>query len=248
MQIGNGSIYAINPGQLLFGANALNEMTGSNLPAKRNVAQAFGILASVPSGYHHPGAWQQPRTAGAMSSYRSAYALSVATGAGAMGINLTATALALAVGVASGQLIVSGTGSALALSDAEGNLVGVVWGDGTAAATALALASLNAPGWMDAAALAVCSGVLTSYGVGWMSGTTVDPSVLTADAIAAAVWARGLEGTVTAQQIQQRIAAILAGKVSGGPDKPTFKAIGSDEDRVHMEADDCGNRTEVDFL
>jgi hypothetical protein len=45
----------------------------------------------------------------------------------------------------------------------------------------------------------------------------------------------------------RRIAAISAGKVSGGPAHPDFKGIGVDTVRVHMDADADGNRTAVLF-
>jgi hypothetical protein len=41
------------------------------------------------------------------------------------------------------------------------------------------------------------------------------------------------------------MAAILCGKVTGGPASPDFKGIGVNAVRVHMEADANGNRTVV---
>ena len=41
------------------------------------------------------------------------------------------------------------------------------------------------------------------------------------------------------------MAAILCGKVTGGPSHPDFKGIGVNAVRVHMEADANGNRTVV---
>jgi hypothetical protein len=248
MQRGNGSIYAVNPGRLLFGGSMLNEMKGAHCPQLGNVSMAFGPLASVPNGYRPPGAWIIARTNGKMAAYRTAKITTTATGVGALGLGGSGSASAQFSASGSGALIASGSGSAVATFAASGNGAGAIFGGGTGGATFTALATINALAAMSGLAVAEFSGEGNIYGLGWMSGTTVDPGgELTADAVAAAVWARCLEGAVTAQQIQQRIAAILTGKVSGGPDKPTFKAIGSDEDRVYMEADAKGNRTEVEF-
>lgn len=70
----------------------------------------------------------------------------------------------------------------------------------------------------------------------------------TADAIAAAVLtlANGIESGVTLQQALRAVAAVLAGKLSGGStDTEVFKGIGTDTTRVTVTADESGNRSAV---
>jgi hypothetical protein len=67
--------------------------------------------------------------------------------------------------------------------------------------------------------------------------------------LALAIWHLEDEVEIGTDPIKalRRIAAISAGKVSGGPAHPDFKGIGVDTVRVHMDADADGNRTAVLF-
>lgn len=51
--------------------------------------------------------------------------------------------------------------------------------------------------------------------------------------------------TFSLRNILKFMAAVLLGKVTGGPASPTFKAAGSTTTRVAAVADDSGNRTSV---
>jgi hypothetical protein len=67
------------------------------------------------------------------------------------------------------------------------------------------------------------------------------------DAVAAALLdlTNGIETGYTLRQAMRIATAVLGGKVSGGPDTPTFRNIGDTADRVLAVADKDGNRTSV---
>jgi hypothetical protein len=68
----------------------------------------------------------------------------------------------------------------------------------------------------------------------------------TAQQNAAAVWASVLEGTLTAEQMQRLLLAVLAGKVSGaGTSTERFRDLADTKDRVVVTADESGNRSTV---
>jgi hypothetical protein len=67
------------------------------------------------------------------------------------------------------------------------------------------------------------------------------------DAVAAALLdlTNGIETGYTLRQAMRIAAAVLGGKVSGGPDTPIFRNLGDTQNRVAAVADKDGNRTAV---
>ena len=55
----------------------------------------------------------------------------------------------------------------------------------------------------------------------------------------------GIEAGYTLKQALRLVSAVLAGKVSGGPDAPAFRSLDDSAARVVMSADSSGNRTSV---
>ena len=170
----------------------------------------------IPLGYLAGGSWMLPQKAGNLSSRYEANLSVGATGLAVGGITTTGTSsLTFAIADADGQLISSGSGAAsLTFSVVDALLVASLGGSGSAALTlstnnALlgAIASLTAEGAFTltarnsqvlpldtssplrtgTASFAI-TGTLEPYAIGSMSGSTVDNSVLTSPAIAAAVW------------------------------------------------------------
>lgn len=62
-----------------------------------------------------------------------------------------------------------------------------------------------------------------------------------------ATWGTQLEGTYTAQQIMRGLAAVLMGKVSGGPGSPVFRDMNDTTNRVTGTADSSGNRSAASY-
>lgn len=63
---------------------------------------------------------------------------------------------------------------------------------------------------------------------------------------AAAVWAKTLEGTLTAEQAQRLLLSVLTGKVSGaGTGTEVFRDLADSKNRVTFTTDANGNRTAV---
>lgn len=242
--IGNRSVLHKSPGRFLNGGHAIQRSAFNKHGMQRGAG--FDAKAATPYGYLSPSAWVLPRTAGGMSS-RNVTGLSfAASGLAVGGITADGTAsFSVSVADAVGQLIVSGEGSAsFAFTVADALLTASVNGVGSASfgitSTALlgALASgegaasfsINVPNAQayplnDASPLRTGSasfainGSLVPYAIGQMSGSTVDTSVLTGDAIAAAVW--------SALAVQYPDGATMGGKLntasSGGVD---YAALG----------------------
>lgn len=63
---------------------------------------------------------------------------------------------------------------------------------------------------------------------------------------AAAVWAKAIEGSLTAEQAQRLLLSVLAGKVSGaGTGTEVFRDLADTKARVTVTTDSSGNRTAV---
>ena len=60
-------------------------------------------------------------------------------------------------------------------------------------------------------------------------------------------WTEAIESGYTAADILRLIAAVTAGKVSGGPGSPVFRDLGDTKNRVTGTADSNGNRTAVTY-
>jgi hypothetical protein len=68
----------------------------------------------------------------------------------------------------------------------------------------------------------------------------------TAAEVATAVWTRAIESSLTAEQLQRLMIAVLTGKASGGGSSPiTFRDVADTKDRVVLTVDSNGNRSAV---
>jgi len=67
------------------------------------------------------------------------------------------------------------------------------------------------------------------------------------NAIADAIWAKVLEGTLTAEQIQRVMLAVLAGKATAtqSPSRVRYRDVGDAKDRVDVLHSEDGDRTSV---
>lgn len=217
--VGNRSVLHKSPGRFLSGTVASIER--SNFGKGGMIAGRFQavsrIFGGMPGGHLSPSAWSLPRTAGAMSSSREA-GLSIAATANAVGgVNAQASAAMTFGASAIGQLIAFGQGSASMVFAGAGAMTGIVQasgsssfsfgsgspilgavvsGSGTAAMTFAASANIlpadDTPPARTALASFSFGASATLRAIGNMSGTTEDTTVLTADGIADAVWAKVL--------------------------------------------------------
>lgn len=195
--IGNG--YRHNQVGKLFGATNLDganptvhEYRGHLTARNRNQFAGEGItstVASVPSGARHPVAWIMAEKSGAMASRNSAVFAFGATGSGASGFAIDGTAdIVFTVPDAEGRLVTGGTGTAAFSITVTGDIYATLGTTGSAAMTYTTNAPiLKADGFMGADAPFVITGELASYAKGFMGGSTVDSSVLTVDALLAAM-------------------------------------------------------------
>ena len=199
--IGNRSVLLKSPGRFLSGTVASIER--NNFSTAGQIASRFQsmspIFGGIPSGHLAPSSWSLPRTAGGMSSTNFAGAALTASGAGVGGITTTGSA-AIVIGVpdAAGQLIASAVGSA-ALSLATNNplLTASLNAVGSASFTlSAATATLGAEANLTGSTSMNFGGSLTPYAIGQMEGSTTDATVLTVDAIAAAVLAAALTSPI----------------------------------------------------
>lgn len=173
-------------------------------------------LFSLPYGTYVPYTTLLPQLGGSLSARRSGDFSITPVATGGLGMpGVGSAALTILTNTPAGQLISSGSGSAaLAFTVADALLTASVGGSGSAA---LALstntpilgaeASLTASGSFSITASNsqvlpldtssplrtgtanfAITGALTPYAIGSLSGSTVDNSVLTVDAIASSVW------------------------------------------------------------
>jgi hypothetical protein len=105
---------------------------------------------------------------------------------------------------------------------AEGSVVGSLAGFGAVTATTLA------PGAMAAA-------------------ITVTGEALSPATVAAAVWGGVADGVYTYADVLRIVAAVTAGKASGGPGSPVFRNLADTQDVVTGTADASGNRTAATY-
>ena len=166
----------------------------------------------------------------------------VANAAGLVANVLQATAIAASVAsaAASGKTASVSTGGsiacALASAAASGKTAGVAQYTAMQATRASAsatgkIASVSAPIVIPASvAAAVASGKLASVGSGGGGLTLTQGDI---DAIAAAVWAKVIEGALTAEQIQRILLAVNAGDATGlESGAPLFKSQDGTKNRV----------------
>lgn len=192
-------------GTNLDGANpSVHEYRGHRTGAMRNQFAGEGIdddLASVPNGARHPVAWVMAPKNGGMAS-RNVTTLDIATSGLAYGGITTTGSTTITIGFdpAAGQLISSGSGAAsMSFSFASALLTASLNGTGSAAFTLVSNTPLlGAKASAIGSATFTFTGTMTPYAIGSMTGSTVDNSVLTVDAIAAGILAAALTTPIAA--------------------------------------------------
>ena len=187
MLIGNRSVLHKSPVRFINGREALLRSNFSKHGMIRNAA--FDAKSAIPYGHLSPSAWVLPKTAGGMSS-RNVAVLSVSVaGSGASGFAIDGVAaIVFTVPDAEGRLVTGGTGTASMVFSTTGDIFATLGVPGTASFSITTNTPiLKADGFMGADAPFVITGEIVSYAKGFMSGSTVDSSVLTTDALIAAM-------------------------------------------------------------
>jgi hypothetical protein len=205
--IGNRSVFHKSPSRYLNGnaaAGGGQASMRSNFNKhgmQRNAFEQFDAKSAIPYGHLSPSAWVLPKRAGGISSHNVTLLTASTSGLAVGGITADAPAsFAFTVEPAAGQLISSGIGSAsMTFTVANLLLTASLNGVGSSAFTI----TTNTP-LLGAEASAIGDAVLsftaslTPFAIGSMSGSTVDNSVLTVDAIAAGVLAAALTSPIAA--------------------------------------------------
>ncbi len=250
MLLGNGALIFRQPLRLRGGTvSGDRALWGRGDRYNAMVGGTSTVFGGMPSGYRHPVTWTLPITPGALASRTLIDGTGGATADPTAGRNieaalsgsggLTQSDLSLIVslvaelsgaGTFAGDVVgaggmeaaLSGTGDLAGERSALGNLVAALTGAGAVEAVLTALGSM-------AADLTVTGGTLTTANV------------------ADAVWGAAAEAGYTYDEVLRIIAAVVAGKSSGGPDSPVFTALDGTTTRVEGEADSDGNRTSVTY-
>lgn len=184
----NGTLFAQYPVKRTGGVLCQTRPLFST--TRNSYAGGFSRLSAIPNGHLAPSAWVLPIAAGFMSAYTGTSFQISGTGAGALGVNIAGTAsFAIDFAPATGSLVVSGAGTASFSIIGSASALAILFGSGSASFAISADGSVTAIGWQEASGSMTFSGSLTPYAIGSMSGTTIDASTLTADAIAVAVLA-----------------------------------------------------------
>lgn len=229
-----------------------------------------------PDGYRPPYAWVLPQTAGGLSARKNlgglgAFAAAIAGGknaeaslAGAGDLTATGALIVLLVAALTGSGTITNA-DAIAYLQLAATLAGA--GDLDGALSALAHASAALSGVGDVAATATATGTLAASII--VTGDALNTANVAASvwgALAAAnnaggtmgeklndagsaanPWTEVIESGYTAAEVLRLIAAVVAGKSSGGPGSPAFRDLGDTKDRVVGTADADGNRTSVGY-
>ena len=211
---GNRSVLHKSPCRFLNGGPGIMRSAFNKHGMQRNAFQAYSPLSATPLGHLSPSAWVLPKTAGGMSS-QNVTRINL-SGAGSIVGGVTSpgsAALVFVVADAAGQLISSGEGAAgFAFSTNTPLLTASLAAVGEASFTLTTSAALgaeasaigsaamvfsmaatilpanDAPPARTAVANFAITGALVPYAIGQMTGSTVDASTLTVDAITTAVW------------------------------------------------------------
>lgn len=223
------------------------------LLASESVADTADVVlrrSALPHGYAPPYSYALPISSGGIAS-----TLQI-RGSGSAGGTALAVKLALADLTGSGDL--DGVGSlivqALAaltgsgdISDADlkaflqavAALTGSGDADGTLTGYGAALAALTGSG---TAATSIATGIGELDADLLVTGTGLN----TAN-VGQAVWSYLIEAGFTADQVLQIIAAVAAGKSSGGPGSPVFRNLGDTRDVVTGTANSSGDRSAATY-
>lgn len=251
-----GNFSRVNLGATRYvGGNAL-AMTRGNLSTnrrglwlnylRRDGAAAILPLVGKPHGYYPPACWRLPIIAGAMTAASEVVIDAMADGAMGMGLQAAATLSVDAEAV--GGLIAGGVATAVIDVSGSAAVTATVSTTASAIIDVSATAQAGAMAWGVASATLTISGTANPLGLGWCKASTEygTGDVLTAEQVAAAVWAQALEAGITAAEFQRIMAAALAGAVSGmGTNAPIFRGLDGTTDRITATTDAAGNRLTV---
>jgi len=191
--VGNRSVINKSPGRFLAGSIASGNRNNFSQPGMlRGAFENFSKLSARPSGHLSPSAWMLPQKAGGMSSRNVARLTVTANGGGAMGVNGVGSSTLTFTADATGGLIASAIGSATFTVTASGSALATLNAVGAASFTLTTSGTMGALAWGIGAASMQVTATMTSYAKGFMVGSTIDNTVLTAEQIADAVWAKTL--------------------------------------------------------
>lgn len=229
-------------------------------------------VTAIPSGYGVGRAWYPALAGGAVVARGDASTSGTAVVTDSQRITASGVAVSNGIGVVGNDISVVGVGSASSIATATPRAeVGVV-GAGSASSVGVAIASADvrvvATGSAASSSSAVVSAEVFIVGVAggpeplspeglanavWAAIATENNvagtmgSKLNAAGGAADPWAVELETGFTAERILRIIAAVVAGKSTGGPDGPVFRSISDDQDQVTGVATVAGDRTGVTY-
>jgi hypothetical protein len=201
--IGNRSVLHKSPGRFLAGTIASADRSNFSKPGMLvSRFERFNKLSGgIPGGHLSPSSWALPRTAGGMSAINEASASVTAAGFAVGGVTTTGSStITITVADAAGELISSGSGAA-SFSFTVGNLLLTASLNGVGSASFALVTNtpeLGALAGLIGSSTMSFTGSLTPYAIGSMSGSTVDTSVLTIDAIAAGVLAAAATSPISA--------------------------------------------------
>lgn len=203
MLIGNRSVLHKSPGLFLAGTIASADRSNFNKPGMlvSRFVTFNKLSGGIPGGHLSPSSWALPRRAGGMSAINEATALLSAAGSAVGGVTTTGSSMiTIAVADAAGELISSGSGAASFSVTAGSLLLTASISGGGAASFSLATNTpeLGARAGLIGSSTMSFAGSLTPYAIGSMSGSTVDNTALTVDAIAAGVLAAAATSPISA--------------------------------------------------
>lgn len=140
-------------------------------------------------GHRHPTAWSMALETGGMSSNGRTRIELRASANGAIGRGMAGTALVSITAQAAGGVALSGSGSAVLSIAARGALAGILSGSGSATLAMGGRGVLAQLQWGSASAALTIGGRGDMLNVLYMSGSTASVDELSAQGLAAAVWA-----------------------------------------------------------
>jgi len=256
--IGNYSVLAKHPGRDIGGgATGLGYNRGDFGKVSQSRGRYAGEAAwepksGVPDGYRPPYTWVLPQKPGSLGSRNIITGTGTFQGSGAMGVNGAATIAGSGSLSATGALIVSaianlaGTGS-ISTADALGWVLASMTGAGTLTGTRYATGALEADitPFTTLSPENLASAVWSAVAADNNDTGTMGEKVNDAGS-ASNPWTEVIEGSYTAAEMLQIIAAALAGELAGaGTTTITIQGIDATTDRIVATVDGTGNRTAV---
>lgn len=183
----------------------------------RGIQWLTGNLTAQPQGNNHPSAWMIPQTGGGMASHNRAKVTVSASGVGAEGFNLEGDATLSVLASALGGLIAGGVGTTTISISASGDVLATIGAPGSATVTISGSADPGALGWLVGDATVEVDGSMISYALGHMEGSTVDNSVLTIQAIVAAILAAAAADPIHANVKEVNDTTVTGAGTTGDP-------------------------------